>query len=341
MKIAIHRRNGSFSDRWIEYCENNRINFIIVNAYSNSIVQDLEGCIGFMWHWHHTDYKAHILARQLTHTLEIKGIKIFPSLDTCWHFDDKIAQKYLFESLNLPYIKTEVFYDKKDAIKWVNETTFPKVFKLKGGAGSSNVVLIKNKNDAIKKINIAFKRGFNLVERSSYFKRKLYNFKNDKTWKNFLKLNKGIYKYLFPNKENYLLPVQKGYVYFQDFVDNNTYDTRTVTIGERTLGVRRYNRQNDFRASGSGKVRFTRELIDIEAVKLSFKIAKKLNSQSLACDFIYENDMLKIVEISYGIKAGLPSEDFMGYWDDSLNWYEGGFKVEYWMIEDFINSLKK
>ena len=45
----------------------------------------------------------------------------------------------------------------------------------------------------------------------------------------------------------------KDYVYFQKFLPNNKYDIRIVVIGDRAFGFIRYNRENDFRASGSGK----------------------------------------------------------------------------------------
>ena len=99
MKVAIHDRNNSFSDEWIKYCKVNDIEYKIVNAYSNNILDEIKGCDCFLWHWIHTDYKASIFARQLTQVLETKGVKVFPNLNTCWHFDDKIGQKYLFESL--------------------------------------------------------------------------------------------------------------------------------------------------------------------------------------------------------------------------------------------------
>ena len=66
MKLAIHKREGSFSDKWIEYCERNNINYIIVNAYSNNIINELKDCDVFMWHWIHYDYKALIFAKKLT-----------------------------------------------------------------------------------------------------------------------------------------------------------------------------------------------------------------------------------------------------------------------------------
>ena len=33
MKIAIHHRKGSFSDRWIVYCKKEGIEYKLVNAY--------------------------------------------------------------------------------------------------------------------------------------------------------------------------------------------------------------------------------------------------------------------------------------------------------------------
>ena len=61
------------------------------------------------------------------------GIRVFPDVDTCWHYDDKVAQKYLFEALKMPLVPSYVFYSKGDAVKWANQVSYPKVFKLRGG----------------------------------------------------------------------------------------------------------------------------------------------------------------------------------------------------------------
>jgi hypothetical protein len=44
MKITIHHRPGSFSDRWIEYCKREGIEYKIVNAYDSDIVKQVEDC---------------------------------------------------------------------------------------------------------------------------------------------------------------------------------------------------------------------------------------------------------------------------------------------------------
>src|SRR5690606_3879754 len=45
---------------------------------------------------------------------------------------------------------------------------------------------------------------------------------------------------------------EKGYVYFQDFISGNDSDFRIIVIRSQfAYGMRRMNRKNDFRASGS------------------------------------------------------------------------------------------
>jgi len=145
MKIAIHKRPGSFSDRWIEYCNQKNINYKIVNCYDSDIINQLKDCSGLMWHWNHGDYREQNFARQLIISIEKMGAKVFPNSNTCWHFDDKVGQKYLLEAIGAPLAPTYVFYDKKSAFDWIDKTTFPKVFKLRGGAGSLNVKLVEHK----------------------------------------------------------------------------------------------------------------------------------------------------------------------------------------------------
>jgi glutathione synthase/RimK-type ligase-like ATP-grasp enzyme len=149
MKIAIHHREGSFSDRWIAYCEEKKIDYKIVNAYSNDIVQQVEGCDAFMWHFHQSDYRDMQFAKALIMSLETKGIRCFPDSKTCWHFDNKVWEKYLLEAIGAPLVPSYVFYTKTEALRWARSTSFPKVFKLKGGASASNVRLARTRQEAV------------------------------------------------------------------------------------------------------------------------------------------------------------------------------------------------
>jgi len=338
VKIAIHHNVHSASERWIEYCEQNKIPFKLVDCTDSDIISQLKDCDGLMWHWGQGDYRHQLFARQLTYSLENVGIKVFPNSATCWHFDDKVGQKYLFESLNISLINSYVFYTKKEALKWLNSTTYPKVFKLRGGAGSTNVSLARNKRQGIKRVNTAFGKGFPAFSKLNVIKEKARKFNVKKDFKSILGLTKSIVRLIMPARKRSLLAREKGYVYFQDFIPYKEFDIRLIVIGNRCFGTRRFVRKNDFRASGSGSVDNSPEKINLEIVRKAFEIARLLKTQVIAFDFLEDEGKIKVVEISYGFPV-LPSDGIPGYWDNELKWHDGLFKSQYWMIENFLKEI--
>jgi len=54
---------------------------------------------GLLWHWANSETKGQLVAKQIIASVENLGIAVFPSINTCWHYDDKIAQKYLLEAI--------------------------------------------------------------------------------------------------------------------------------------------------------------------------------------------------------------------------------------------------
>jgi glutathione synthase/RimK-type ligase-like ATP-grasp enzyme len=107
--LAIHRTNGSFSDHWIVYCNQN---------------------------------------------------DIFPNAKTSWHYDDKLGPKFLLEATGPPHVPTYVFYDKNQALNWAKTRHYPKVFKLRRGAGSMNVILVRHTKQATSLIRRGFAPGW-------------------------------------------------------------------------------------------------------------------------------------------------------------------------------------
>ena len=340
MKIAIHDNPGSFSDRWITYCLENKIDFKKVNCYDTDIINQLDDCDGLMWNWSQIDYKATLCARQLIESLEQKGIKVFPDTNTSWYFDDKVGQKYLLESIGAPLVKSYVFYSAQEALGWIEKTSFPKVFKLRGGAGSINVRLIKTKKKARRIVKKAFHNGFQPFNRLSKLKDRFWVLHRDKNLASVKKVIGGIGRLFIPTEIDRFSHYQKGYVYFQDFIPHNSYDTRLVIIGNRCFGCRRYCRKNDFRASGSGLCEYEPALFDKKSILSAFETAEKLETQSVAFDFVMLNKEPKIVEMSYCFPMEGASDGCKGYWDRNLNWYDSSTNMQYFMIEDFINKLK-
>src|SRR5690606_31194767 len=218
------------------------------------------------------------------------------------------------------------------------KTKFPKVFKLKGGAGSSNVKLIHSQNEAKKLINIAFGKGFSQFDRIANLQEKIRRFKEGR--EGFKGVLKGIVRLIIPTQFSKYQPPEKGYIYFQDFIPNLDSDIRIQVIGNKICGLKRFVRKNDFRASGSGNfIEFNNENVDKNILKIALEINRKINSDSLTVDFIYDNGNPLIVELSYGFPLKF-YDNCTGYWDEDLKWHERKFIPQEWIIENLINTFQ-
>ncbi len=336
MKIGIHHSKGSYSDGWIEYCERNNIPFKIVNAYGNNIINDLEDCNVFMWHHHHNE-KDVIFAKQLLFSLEHSGKLVFPNWKSGWHFDDKLGQKYLLEALNLPIVPTFVFYSKDEAPKWASKYKFPAVFKLRGGASSNNVQLIKTRKEAFRIINKAFGCGFRQVNPIVAIKENYLKIKNRKTkLKKILKLIPCLYL-PFPIEKS--KGRERGYIYFQEFIPDCNYDIRVQLIDDKCYAMTRKVRLNDFRASGGGNIDYDGSKVPVSAIELSFHVANLLKMQSMAIDLLNYKNTYLITEISYAFAIDEGELDF-GYWDSNLEWHNERINPYGWMVEMMQKNSK-
>ena len=338
IKIGIHHEVGGFSDSWIRFCQENDISYKIVDCYRNDIIEQLKDCDALMWHHNHGIFKDVLIAKRLLYALLQTGKMVFPDFNTTWHFDDKVSQKYIFESIKAPFVASYVFYDKTSALNWAGTTMFPKVFKLRGGAGSANVKLIKTKSEASKIIHKAFSTGFSQFSKVHYLKESFR--KKGSIKEQILEIGKGVFRLFCSPPYARMSPREKGYVYFQDFIPNNDFDIRIIVVGDKAFGLKRLVRDNDFRASGSGKIKYAKEELDIRCVKIAFDINNRLNAQCLAYDFIFDsNNNPLIVEMSYGF-SNSAYKKCPGYWDSKLGWHSEQFDAADWMIENVITAIR-
>ncbi len=335
--LAIHHTTGSFSDYWTEYCEKNKVPYKLVDCYQSDIIQQLSDCSALMWHWYHYDAKAILFARQLIYSVEMMGKLVFPSAKTCWHFDDKVGQKYLLEVVGAPVVPSHVFYDRQEALDWVENTTYPKVFKLRGGAGAQNVRLVENKAIAKKLVKQAFSKGFPVQKVFSDVRHKISSGRQKGELLAKVRRSPKTVTNIIRNVRS--RSREKGYIYFQDFIPNNNHDIRVIVIGGRAFAIKRMCRDGDFRASGSGRIVYEKNAIDERCVKLAFDVTKRLDSQSMAFDFVYDSTGSPlIVEISYCFSIG-GYNDCPGYWEGNLEWNEASFDARQFMIENVLRQL--
>ncbi|MDW7761970.1 MAG: hypothetical protein SCM96_15185 [Acidobacteriota bacterium] len=331
MKIAIQHSDLAFSQKWIEYCRNKSIDYKIVNCYANNIIEQLKDCDALMWHHHHAYAKDTLFAKQLLFSLEHAGKKVFPDFRTGWHFDDKVGQKYLLEAIGAPLVPSYIFYSKREALEWANTTKYPKVFKLRTGAGSYNVFLVKSQRTAKRMIRRSFSRGFSPYNKWINLKDTYKSYRKGKN--PFLDLLKSLRRVVYSTQFARIHGNEKGYAYFQDFLPDNTYDIRVVVIGNKAFAIKRIVRKKDFRASGSGNILHSKDQIDERCVSIAFEVSAKLGAQCLAYDFIFDSKQNPLItEINYGFdRRGYL--DCPGYWDINLEWHEKQFYPEEWMVE--------
>jgi len=336
--IAIHAKSGSFVPEWLAHCQENGIPYKEVDCFASDIIQQLDGCQALLWHWAHHDYRAQLFARQLIASVEEMGLKVFPSTATCWHYDDKVGQKYLLEAIGAPLIPTHVFYDRQSALQWVEMTTFPKVWKLRGGAGSQNVRLVHNAKAARRVVRKAFGNGWSF-SRFHVFRERLWRFRRDRDWASLARVPRSMWWAVFPDEKTRNSPRQKNYAYFQDFVPDCDSDIRIVVVGERAFAIKRMVREGDFRASGSGSLKYEETQIPIECVRVGFEVTAALGSQCCAFDFVILEDTWFIVEISYAFSADAYRQ-CPGFWDSSLNWHAAPVQPEKFIFQDVLQALE-
>ena len=87
---------------WIDHHSENDIPHKIVDCFANDVIDQLKGCRALLWQHSESDPREVVIARRILSTLEHTGLRVFPDFRTAWLFDNKVGQKYLFESMDIP-----------------------------------------------------------------------------------------------------------------------------------------------------------------------------------------------------------------------------------------------
>jgi hypothetical protein len=348
MKIAIHndpKAPTPFAEKWAYYLNQSSVEIKWVNLRFPDAIDQVAGCQGVMWHWEYMPHERQVALSILRAIETYLGIPVFPDHNTCWHYDDKIAQYYIFRALNLATPKTWVFWDREPADEWARSATYPKVFKLKTGSSSANVHLVNTADEARQLIDLMFStgtypRGFKKVTRELDL---LPSEQNNLpvVVSRFIKtLRLAVKATASSPPERYWWQVEKNYVYFQDFIPGNAGDIRITVIGKRAFGIRRSNRPDDFRASGSKLCEFDPNQIPMECVRRAYQVSAALRAQSMAYDFLIDQRGEPLLsEMSYIYDASV-LEKCEGYWDPHLAWFPGHMRPEAAHVEDFLAQIR-
>lgn len=337
--IAIDDRPGSFSDRWAEHARELGVPFRLVDCHRSRILEEVGQHDGLLWHFNHYTPADLLVARHVIRAAEELGLAVFPSTDTCWSFDDKIAQKYQLEAVGAPLARTDVFFSEASALAWIEQAEFPRVLKLRCGAGSTNVRLVKDRAEARSLARLAFGRGLSgqgLLPNDAALRLGRARARRDLL---------GVLRRAPRTLADHWARIRRArperdYLYFQEFLPGNTHDTRVTVIGKRAFAFRRRVRPHDFRASGSGSIDHSLDQIDPECLRIAFRTAARLRAQSAAFDFALDPaGRPRILEVSYGYLAEIVHA-CPGYWDEGLRFIEGHFWPQDAILEDLLAAIE-
>ena len=205
----------------------------------------------------------------------------------------------------------------EEGVEVLKNISYPTVLKKSTGFRSRHVKIAHNFDDGKKTLLKLLDKNFRFDIESFYY---LYRRLNNKTH----------YHKRF------------GKIIIQEYIPDLTYDWKILVLGRKCLGVKRFVRKNDFRASGS-------KLYDLEELPskrvLDFAIAckEKLQCPNVSMDICESDDVLQLLEyqtMHFGILGGDPKFYF------ELNneeWTESEITrdIEYYLaigIVEHINS---
>ncbi|WP_186758636.1 ATP-grasp domain-containing protein [Echinicola salinicaeni] len=323
MKVCLYNSNiwltPFYNKIFVEILNHNNIDFVVTSLGDSDFWENVKNSNVFIYRFTNNDYQIQEAFSFMDSVEFVLNKTVFPKFNSRFHYDDKVKQEYLLNLVTTKKVESYVFWEKSGALNWADDVSYPKIFKLRGGAGSSNVALVKSKTNAFKIIKKAFGKGIKHDRIPS---------SNSLRFKNIISFMKSsfynIYTNYFSGKVLFW-GLNKNYVLFQKYYPNNSFDTRITVIGNKAYGFRRFVRENDFRASGSGMIDYNPDEIDRRCIKIAFEISEKLNFDSMAYDFIYDehnNPIICEISYTYSDKALYKCP---GIWDKNLDWEEGNF----------------
>jgi len=344
MRLAIQKdevthKNGeyqSYSKRWEAMASEQDISITWVNVHTEEAISQIADCDGFMWRSSPGAYPR-LLAKRLMPAIEYGcRIPVFPNWKTLWYSEDKIAQSFLLKAAELPIPKTYIFWNYSETRRFIDEAGYPFILKLYSGYQSRNVRLLKSKEEAGFYANLLFNGAITSLNARP----------NGGYWPILRNVKDVIHgkSLCNPTQDE---DVHYNYFYAQEFLENNDFDTRITVIGTRVFAFRRFNRPNDFRASGSGKIDWDPSKIDEKLVRLAFKTARALDVQVVAIDVLRRGGVPVIGELTLSF-ASWAVRDCPGHWvlegepdTGSLRWVAGELRPEDVIFEDFVSDVRR
>lgn len=227
--VILANENPDDHSLWVKACEKAGATYRVVNLCADQWLEEVQkekfdylltkppGLIAKFKLIY--DERVRVLEREL-------GYKLYPSAEEIFIYENKRVLASWLEANKIPHPKTFVFYNREEALQFLQQTKFPLVGKASIGASGSGVHVFKSEEEVIKYTEAVFsgkgakrrvgpnlKKG-NLLGRSLH-----YVFHPGDIIKKL-----RIYKGVFNDR-------QTDFVIFQEFIPH-TFEWRVVRIGD-------------------------------------------------------------------------------------------------------------
>ncbi len=209
---------------------------------------------------------------------ELCGADLVPDFPLFRSHENKFFQELLKKKLGLDVPKAELVGTREDINDILPKLHFPLVLKTPAGFGSKGVFKISS-NDEL--MATAEKVMTHIHPPAS---NPLRRFKNKRSYNDKITLYKNKY------------PVLVGRVILQEFIEGLSHDWKILVFGETCFCLKRYTREGDFRASGSGKFSFD-EVPSDSLLDYALHVVKKLNTPWASLDIAeFNGDEYGLIE---------------------------------------------
>jgi glutathione synthase/RimK-type ligase-like ATP-grasp enzyme len=261
-------------------------------------------------------YKSYI--EDIVYYLEKKGSLVLPKFEYLKAHHNKVYMELIrkrFENLELKTIKTYCYGSSDEALNRLPE--FPIVLKISAGAGSNGVKLAKNEEEyrkAVKELSRIYISDNIIGIGKDYFKafRNLAFNANKKTLE------------------------QKFIV--QTFVPNLLGDYKVLYFGGKYYTLYRKNRDNDFRASGGGKLFLVPDEENIPLLNFAKKIVAEIDFPIIGIDIGHDGHQYHLLEFQM-IHLGPYTLQFSDYYYIESNGLWNKVEGKSVLEEEFVRSI--
>ena len=224
--------------------------------------------------------------------LEKQGAIALPKYEYLKAHHNKVfmeMMRFNFSNVSLKTISTQYFGSSYDAENY--KPTFPVVIKQASGCSSNGVFLAKNTTEYLNYI----KKAGNIV------------------------ISTGIVN-LFIDKIKISSPISSPII-VQSFINNLKGDYKVLVFGGKFYILYRENRDNDFRASGSGKLYEVKDEEQIGLLDFAKNLTYEINFPILGLDIGFDGNKYHLIEFQM-ISLGTYTLQASNFWHEYIdeNW---------------------